>query len=119
VIYDSGAEIGFILESGVFRKAGEYCWPDALENGDVAKPGISLNTSLFVAVATQPEKQFYVYDAKTDAVLKLEDRSRVGTHVGEYQQQGRTLKVMPRDAFSEVAWERVPQEIRGFFDSKG
>lgn len=106
--------IGFILEKGVFRKAGKYCWKTKYSNGQLSMPGIGLNTTLYSLIEAKHEKQFYVYDRKADRYFHLNQRTQMKEHAAEYRQSGKKLKVVPLDLFQTVEDSEAPEELREY-----
>ena len=115
---ETHSSIGFILESGVFRKAGKFCWPQKFEDSQLSLPGISLNTTLYSLIDAKDEKQFFVYDQSKDRYFQLVDRKEMKENIGHWEQDEKQLRVTPLDCYRTVDKDQVPESIREYIGEK-
>ena len=99
----------FVLESGVYQLAGSRHWPDKKE---ISQKGIGLNRRLYRKIM-KSEKQFLVYNQRSNELYQLEDQDLVLKCMGQEEKAGRKICILPLEAFQSFPLPvRLMPEVR-------
>lgn len=97
----------FILQKGIYLKAGKNNWPVKYDKGELNSYGIGLNRELYKAVM-KSDRDLIVYNKKKDEFYRLDDEEIVAEAANIDKVGGRELVITPLDAYEEIEDKEVP-----------
>ncbi len=92
----------FILEDGLYKRAGKHNWPEEKASGELKSPGIGMNTGIYKQVMKDRSKKLVVYNKKKDVFYILRDYDVLAEHAGLDKIKGTTVVVTPIDAYRTI-----------------
>ncbi len=110
--------LGFKLTDDYFRKAGEFHWPQELQNNQLSRPGISINKRIYKTVWRHharddlDTKPLLIYNEARDEFYRLTDYELLQDYMAIWKQNSKQLLVTPLDAYELIEADELPAKVR-------